>query len=100
MRKFVVCIDGETPEDVSAILDYNEEQGLGWWHWIDNIWLLTTNKKQITVGELRDKFMDLTGDKTVAVIEVKSVTWATYRPTGKVGSKSISKWIEDHWSKS
>ena len=98
-RKFVVGIDEETPEDVSSFLNYIKQQRFGWWHWIDNTWLLTTYNEQVTVVEIRDRLREITGKKTVVVIEVKSVAWATYGPMGEGDSKNISRWIRDYWSK-
>lgn len=95
-RKFVVVVKEETSEDISSFLKYIKEQDFGWWHWVSNVWLLTTYNKRITAGELRDKFRDISGNKTVVVLEVQAVTWATFGPTGEDG---IAKWIRDNWKK-
>ena len=95
-RRFIVCIDEETSEDVSSFIKYAREQGFGWWHWISNVWLLTTHKPEVKAGQIRDEARKITGDKSVVVLEVQPVTWRTFGPTGE---KSIAKWIRDSWSK-
>lgn len=97
MRKFVVCIDGETSNDVSAIKEYVGNQKFGWWHWIDNVWLLTTSNPEIKATDIRDAIRKLSESKWVIVIEVNSVTWAAYGP--ETSERSMSKWIKEHWSK-
>ena len=96
MRRFIVLVNGETPQNVSSLIEYATQEGFGWWHWIDNAWLLTTRNTQLKADHIRDKFRSLSGDKWVVVIEVEHVTWATYGPVGK---KKISKWIKEQWSK-
>ena len=96
-RKFVVIINEETQEDVSSFIEYVKQQRFGWWHWVSNVWLLTTRNQQMSAREIRDKVREITGGKVTVVIEVTSVTWAAFGPTGE---KSISKWIRDTWSKS
>ena len=97
-RRFVVGIDHETSEDVSSFLKYIRQHKFGWWHWIGNLWLLTTHNEKITAVAIRDKLAQITGGKTAVVIEVTSITWATRRHTGK--KEDISKWIRDQWHKS
>lgn len=96
-RKFVVIIKEETSEDISSFLKYIEQQRFGWWHWVSNVWLLTTHDKQMSARKIRDKLTQITGKKTTMVLEVGSVTWAGFGPTGE---KDISKWIKDTWSTS
>ena len=100
-RRFVVGIDQETSEDVSSFFKYIEQQEFGWWHWIGNLWLLTTDDKQITVVAIRDKLTKITNGGRVIVIEVSSTYWATYGPKGeKSESENMSRWIHDSWDKS
>ena len=96
-RKFVVIIKEEAPEDISSFRKYLEQQRFGWWHWTSNAWLLTTRDQQMSAKKIRDKLREITRKKTTMVLEVESVTWAGFGPTGE---KDISKWIKDTWSNS
>ena len=96
-RRFVVGIDQETSEDTSSFIEYIRQQGFGWWHWIDNFWLLTTRDTQVRTTTLRNKLKEITGGKTVIVMEVKSTKWATYGPSGEGDSPNISKWLNSNW---
>ena len=95
-RNFVVIVKEETSENISSFLKYIKAQGFSWWHWVSNVWLLTTYDQKITAGELRDRFKDISGNKTVIVLEVEAVTWSTFGPTGE---NSIAKWIRENWNK-
>ena len=102
-RRFVVGIDGETSTDVSTFLDFIHQQGLGWWHWFDNFWLLTTYDDAMTTETIRDKLVDISDGKNIIVIEVKSINWYNFGPQGEQstvgGMTNISKWFEDVWDK-
>ena len=95
-RNFVVIVKEETSENISSFLEYIEAQNFSWWHWVSNVWLLTTYDQEITTRELRDRFRNISGNKTVVALEVEDVTWSTFGPTGE---KSIAKWIRENWSK-
>ena len=96
-RKFVVIIKEETSSDISSFLEYVKQQKFGWWHWVSNVWLLTTHNPQIKAKHIRDAAKKIAVNKVVTVLEVESVTWATYRPSGE---GDIAKWIKDYWSNS
>ena len=97
-RRFIVSINQETQENVSSFLEYINQQGFGWWHWIDNFWLLVVLDTQTTIETLRDKLADITGGKTIMVLEIKSGSfeWANFGPNTE-GGKNMSKWLKESW---
>lgn len=97
-RRFVVGIDGETPEDAAKIREYVREKKMGWHHWFPNLWLLTTRNKSITAADIRKLVRSSTEDKHVIVLEVDAVTWATFGPNSQEeGGKNLSRWIRETW---
>ena len=98
-RRFVVGVDGETQQDVDKIVQFARDNGIGWYHWIDNFWLFTSRSESITAGTIRDELRSLVRDKHLVVLQVENVTWATFGPKKmEKGGKNISLWIRQTWS--
>ena len=98
-RRFVVGIDGETEEDVAKFMKYVRQNGLGWFHWFNNFWLLTSRGGTVTAADIRDELTEYLDDKNVVVVQVEGVTWATYGPQGEGEGKkkNISRWLTRTW---
>ena len=52
-RRFVIAADGLSSEDEEKLRDQIRQLG-AWWHWIDNVWLLTTHDEAPTAKSIRD----------------------------------------------
>lgn len=96
-KRFAVAIDSMNAEDDQKLLDFVKANGYGWWHWIDNFWLLTTYNSSVTSVTLRDSLGQII-PKNKIVIEVSDGTaWAGFGPTGE--NKNMFSWLHDTWTK-
>lgn len=95
-RRFIVSITGEiTKASTNNFTNYLKENGLGWWHWLSNTWLVIDRKDKINTKILRDKVRDIFNAYNL-VVEVKDGGWAGFGPKGE--DKDMFAWIKKYWS--
>jgi len=70
-HRFVVAVDGMTSEEEKRFIAWIQENGLGWWHWIANFWLLTSHRDSITAELIRDTLNDIARGKYKLVLEIE-----------------------------
>jgi hypothetical protein len=97
-RRFVIGADSLDAEREGKLRDYLQKKG-DWWHWIGDMWLLTTNDQEITVADINNHIVNLKPDIRTVVFEFpEDITWATSGVRNKEGSR-ISDWLEGPWAK-
>lgn len=76
-RRFVIAADKLTPDQEKEFKDFLHEFG-GYWHWIENFWLLVVEgDEDISSEKIRDKVKALNKASRVLVLEVGSdIDWA------------------------
>ena len=97
-KRFIVLIDAKISRDEKKFLSWIKSEKLGWWHWIDNVWLLTNNKGHLQASQIRDKLHEVFGGRNL-VIELtdSSDTWSGRGP--KRENSNMFKWIHDNWNR-
>ena len=99
-KRFILALGSTSPEQNGAFGEFAREQGLGWWHWLPNMWLLTDSQGQWTAAGLRDKATDIYGNENVFVLELRadgSDTWAGYGPN--TDKRNMFPWLTSNWKK-
>jgi hypothetical protein len=95
-RRFVIAIDALDGEDERRFQEYIRTLG-AWWHWIGNVWLLTTKDESVKAGEIRDKIIELKPKARVVVFEFpEDITWAASGNKNSAGKK-IADWLRSPW---
>lgn len=56
--KIVIITDGAPSDQQDAVTEFLKKQGVGYWHWIANAWLVQTSKR-INLTEWRDAIKPL-----------------------------------------
>ena len=93
---FVVGVEGLNEKEEEAILDALRDCGCGWWHWIENIWLIEHPSDEMRAAEIRKLVKDrLEGNNNVVVLRISCTDWATYGPESE--ERSFAKWLKEHW---
>lgn len=93
MSKFLIALDNSTKEQNEKFVDFINEKGYGWWHWIDNFWIIDTSSK-LTAVELRNELGELYPNINKLVIELKNnnFTWAGYGPSNE--NNNMFDWLK------
>ena len=98
-KRFIVAINSSTPQQDLAFKEYARVKGIGWWHWLNNVWLLYTYSDDLTATQLRDDLGEIYPNIRKLVLELSegSDTWAGFGPTG--AGRSMFAWIRENWHK-
>jgi hypothetical protein len=59
-RRFVIGVEGLTKDQERELRDYLASLG-AWWHWIENLWFLSSKKEDeaISTEAIRDRITDI-----------------------------------------
>lgn len=95
-RRFVILTNELSREQEERFLAYFKDKGYGWWHWLDNAWLIAMVDKTIEVGDLRDKLNEIAPSVHKLVMEVSPVSWSGYGPSGE--ERNMFDWLHRNWS--
>ena len=100
-KRFIVGLDESTAEQNEKFKQYIDEQGLAWWHWIDNFWLLKDSSETLNSEVIRDELGEIYPNVHKIVIELKgdsiNDTWSGYGPSGE--KRNMFDWLHNTWSK-
>ena len=96
-KRFVVAIDSMNKELDNKLLEYIKDNGFGWWHWIDNVWLLTTYKLDVSAVSIRNDLGYIIPNRKIVIEVHKSSAWAGYGPNTE--EKNMFDWLHNTWTK-
>ena len=93
-KKFVLFIDDNfSVAERDKITNYVKGK-YAYWHWISNVWLLSTSKDDVTTESIRDEVKDLVNRGTILVINASdSQGWSGF------GQKKKFEWMHSAWVK-
>jgi hypothetical protein len=96
-RRYIVLLDEATKEQDDQLRNYIKENGLGWWHWLSNSWLLSDPRGTLSASEIRDKINEIYDGVHTIVIELYKGgdTWAGFGP--KTEKKDMFRWFHETW---
>ncbi|MGY4700379.1 hypothetical protein ACVND7_12210 [Avibacterium paragallinarum] len=93
-KKFIVIVDDNfSVTERDKITKYFKNK-YGYWHWISNVWLLSTSKENTTTDTIRDEVKKLVNKGTIVVINASgSNGWSAF------GQKKKFEWMHSNWTK-
>lgn len=98
-RRFVIGVDKFTAEQHTRFKDSIDGDSIYWWHWIDGMWLITTDDEDITTSTIRDKIKEINASASAVVFEFpEDITWSALGIKNAEG-KQLSDWLRGVWAK-
>jgi hypothetical protein len=95
-RRFVIGIDSLNTGQEKQFREYIRHMG-AWWHWISNMWLMTTKDENVSAEQIRDEILRINPTARVVVFEFpEDITWAASGNKNPKGQK-IYSWITSPW---
>ncbi len=96
-KRFIVALNSSTTQQDEAFTAYIKAKGLGWWHWLSNIWLVYDPTGDLTARQLRNDLMDIYPNVYTIVLELSSGTdtWSGFGP--KSEGQDMFEWIRKYW---
>lgn len=93
-RRYVICVDDSTSEIQDAVTNYLKDEGLGYWHWLTDLWLATDMKKESSAEKIRDDLQLIAKGFYVLVIQLDGEnTWRGW------GNPKMFNWFHETWDK-
>ena len=95
-RRFIIGVSGLNKEDQDKFVEFLRQNGMGWWHWIGDFWLLTARKEEISASMIRDFLNEQNSPRRCIVFEVdEDKTWAGFGPNK--APQDMFDWIKNSW---
>ena len=101
-KRFIVTTNPTTVEQDNLLREWLNTCGFGWWHWINETWLLVDVTGSWTTERIVNKLVELFPGTYSLVIEVplNNVTWYGYGPNeGPPSDKNMFTWLRSEWGK-
>lgn len=95
-KYFILGTESLSKEEERAFLE--KLDGIAWWHWFPNFWLLADKTNALTVGELANRFALANPKKQCMPIEVKSIAWHG-RVRMDANGNRMKDWLEKNWDR-
>ncbi|SRR5712692_912534 len=99
-KRFIVATNATTAIEDKAFKDKlaAEFPGVGWWHRLDELWLILDHQGRFDAKRLRDIASEVFSGKKLLVIEINEVgdTWAGLGTSATV--KEMFEWLHTQWT--
>lgn len=93
-KKFIVAIDSSNNEINDKIIQYAKDNKFGWWHWIQDFWILSTYR-EVDAATIRNDLNEITLNRKL-ILEVKEPgSWAGRGPNSD--DENMFTWIKENW---
>jgi hypothetical protein len=97
-RRFIIGIDSLDTDQEKRFREFIADYGGLWWHWIGNMWLMTTDNDEVSAAKICDFVLGLKGYARVVVFEVpEDADWAASSNKNRSG-KRIYDWLKTTWN--
>jgi hypothetical protein len=95
-RRFVVGITGLSSDDQTKFVEFLRKEGMGWWHWIDEVWLITSRSESVSAEQIRDYLHGLKTGTRCVVFEIdEDKSWAGFGPNK--APQDMFAWLKTTW---
>jgi hypothetical protein len=92
MTKFIVVVPNTTLEQQRAVNQLFSPARAAWWHWSQEVWLLSFSNETPTVESLRDELKQALSGATFLVFDLAPGTrWAGWGPL------DWQNWFNQFW---
>lgn len=96
-KRYIVCVNKSNKDQNIEFLKYLRQQRFGWWHYLDNTWLIVDSKGTSKIGDIRDKAKVTFENEYNMIFELKDGegSWSGFGPNSS--SRSMFKWLKENW---
>lgn len=98
-KRFIIALDKSTKAQNKELVSYFKQKKFAYWHWISNLWLITTDNEEVTPTSLRTAFREIMPNEYMMIFEVNNSgnKWAGFGPSGE--KKNMFRWLKNTWDK-
>lgn len=97
-KRVAIATDGFSPEQKTAFSKWVKSKGFGWWHWIQDFWLLTAPSERLDINEVINKLNEISPGSNKFVIEIPTPAyWTGFGPNTE--ERNMFTWLKETWDK-
>lgn len=98
-KRFIVLIERSTKDQNESFLSWIKGQKLSWWHWFQNVWLLSNSSGSFSAESIRDNVKEFYPGANIFVEELREGegTWAGLGPNSE--ERNMFSWLRRTWRK-
>ena len=102
-KRFIILLNSGSAQQNAEFVKFIKGDDIagGYWHWLNNSWLMVTQNVNMTSEIIRDKLREIYPGVHNLVLELRedgTDTWNGFGPSGE--DKNMFKWIHANWTKS
>ena len=98
MRRFVIAAQGLSNANEEAFMEYVKANQFGWWHWIENFWLITTHNSSISAEDIQNQLNKSSSNARNIVLEIsESKDWVAFGPNAEGAENNMFEWLHGEW---
>jgi hypothetical protein len=96
-KRFIICLNSSTEEQDKLLREFIAENKFGWWHWLNNVWLLFSWDSMLSAVDIRNKIDAIYPEVRNLVLELNAEfdTWAGFGPSSP--EQNMFKWLKENW---
>ena len=96
-KRYIVCVNKSKKDQNEEFLKYIRQQRFGWWHYLDNTWLIVDPKGTSEIGQIRDKVKIAFENEYNMIFELDEGegTWSGFGPNSP--TRNMFKWLKENW---
>lgn len=94
ISKYILSLDSTSKELEDKFIKYLNDNGFGYWKWINNTYLILYNDS-LSTKEITDIVSSHFPDVYFIINHIKIIDWYAYGP-GK-GENNMFTWLNNNW---
>ena len=101
-KRYIVCINNSNSYWEKKFVNYLKKNSLGWWHWIDGVWLVTDYYGRLSSEIIRNDLMDIFPNIRIMVIQLNQNGTDTWHSAGTASPEENEKmfnWLHEFWKR-
>jgi hypothetical protein len=101
-KRYIVVANPTTAEQDKVFQAWVSSQGIAWWHWLNETWLLVDLYGKQSARGIRSKAIECFPGINLLVVELTPVsdTWAGFGPNNDTDPKrNMFNWIKQYWTR-
>jgi hypothetical protein len=95
-RRFVIGVEGLSKDADTKFRKFLSDLGAGYWHWIENLWLVTVDNDEISTERISKQLNELGSERNLVLEIPEDLDWAAWgRPNVK--GRTMFEWLKTTW---
>lgn len=96
-RYFTLATDPMSAEEEKKFISKIPD-GVGWWHWLPNYWLLKDPTETLEAKHLSDNIFEINQTVRCLALQVEPTSWSARSRKDSKG-RLMADWLDSNWQR-